>query len=199
MAHTYTLTTLKQAIVRWLEDDSDELAESLDNIIKLAESQLLKDLSFSIFDEVTTGNIISSTLTKPTGLVSIVDLFVTVAGQQQIVEPKPWSYVQLYSGAGTPLYFAETDEGGITVSPAPTSIPYTLRYIKRPESLVDAPTDTTTWLSENVAEVLFWGCIVSSEFFRKADERIAAAKDYYMAAKDSAKVELRHLLRREYA
>lgn len=119
-----------------------------------------------------------------------------------LVEPKPHGYVRMYGGIGPKaIYFAERDEQTIIVAPTPFSEQsLEIRYIKRPASLVDvvAP-DTTTWLSENVAEALFWGCIVQSEFFRKADERIAAAKDYYMAAKDSAKVELRHLLRREYA
>lgn len=88
MAHTYTLTTLKQAIVRWLEDDSDELAESLDNIIKLAESQLLKDLPFSIFDEVTGVVLTGNTATKPAGLVSIIDVF-CCDGLPDGVDPPP--------------------------------------------------------------------------------------------------------------
>ena len=199
MAIAYTLATLKSSVIAWLEEDGTEFSDALNNIIDLAERQVVKDLSFSIFDETATGTLTTATLTKPTGWVATIDLFVTESGEQRLLEPKPWGYVNLYGGAGAPLYFAETSETTITVAPAPTSAPYTMRYIKRPTSLVDTANPGTTWLSENAGEALFFACILNSEHFRKADERLESAKAFYAASIASVKEELRHLSRKEYA
>lgn len=194
----YTRDTLKQAVIAWLEEDGAEFAASLDTVIGLAEQQVVKDLPFSIFDQTDVGVLTSATLPKPAGWVSTVDLFITVGAEQYVLEPKPWGYVQMYGGTGTPLYFAETSEGAITVAPAPVSTPYTIRYIKRPVSLVNTVPPASTWIATNLPEVLFWSCIVQSEHFRKADERIEGAKNFYKEAVESARSELAHLLRREY-
>lgn len=195
---TYTLTSLKSAIIAWLEERGAEFAASLDTIIGLAEQQIVKDLPFSIFDQTTTGVLTGPVLNKPEGWVSTVDLFITVGGEQFVLEPKTWGYVQMYGGTGTPLYFTESSEGGITVAPAPVSTPYTIRYIKRPTSLVNTTPPASTWIATNLPEVLFWSCIVHSEHFRKADDRIEGAKGFYAAAVEASKSELAHLLRREY-
>lgn len=194
----YTLATLKAAIIAWLEDDGAEFQASLDQMIQLAEQQILKDLPFSIFDEIATGTLTSATLTKPAGWVSTINLFVTDAGAQKIVQPKPWDYVHAFGGTGVPIYYAETSETTITVAPTPTSSPYTLRYIQRPTSLVDTADPGTTWMSANVPEVLFWGSIMQAEHFRKADNRIEVARAYYERAVTTARQELRHLIRKEY-
>lgn len=194
----YTRDTLKAAVIAWLEEDGAEFAASLDTIIGLAEQQVVKDLPFSIFDQTTAGVLTSATLPKPDGWVSTVDLFITVGNEQFILEPKTWGYVQMYGGTGTPLYFSESSEGAITVAPSPVSTPYTIRYIKRPTSLVNTVPPASTWIATNLPEVLFWSCIVHSEHYRKADERIDQAKGFYTTAVEASRNELAHLLRREY-
>jgi len=198
MAHSYTLATLKQAIVDWLEDDGDEFLAHLNEVIELAEQAVLTALPFSIFDETAMGTLTSAVLTKPSGWVSTINLFVTESGAQRILEPKPWDYVQMFAGTGVPRFYAEDGETTLKVAPVPTSSPYTLRYIKRPDSLVDVASGQTTWISANLPEVLFWGCIVNAENFRKADARIDMAKGFYNDSVTLARQELRHLLRREY-
>lgn len=199
MAFSYTLATLKTAITAWLEMDSDtEFAASLNDAINLAEAQIVKDLPFSIFDEMATGTLTSATLTKPSGWVGTLQLLVTVSGAQELLDRKPWDYVKLYGGTGTPLYYAEESETTITVAPVPTSQAYTLRYIKRPTTLVETADPGTTWISANVPDLLFWATIARCEHLRKADERIAAAQQMYaqVLAVTLAKPELEHLIRR---
>jgi len=197
MALSYTLASLKAAIVEWLEDDGAEFAAVLDSLIKLAEQKIYTDMPFSVFDEVATGSLTTNVLAKPATMVRVVDIFVTVAGEQVLLEPKQWGYVNLHGGSGVPLYYAHQDEGNLIFAPAPaSSTPYTLRYVARPASLVDSPSGT--WISEKLPDVLFWGCIVHSEHFRKADDRIPVAREMYAAAKDTALSELSNLIRMEY-
>lgn len=196
MAYTYTLTALKSAIQEWLEDDGTEFQTALTNIINLAEIQLIKDLDFTIFDKTATGTASAATISVPSDYIRTISLLATVSGQDQVVTSKPWDYLQVYGGTGTPLYFNEVSETTISLAPVPTSTAYKLRYLARPTPLTET---TSTWLSENVPDCLFWGCIVASEHFRKADERINAAKGFYKEAVEKAKQELRHLVRREYS
>lgn len=198
MAFSYTLTTLTAKIQEWLEDDGAEFVASIPDIINLAEIQLLRDLPFSIFDVEATGSITAATVAKPAGLVSLLDFFITVADEAIELLPKPPSYVRMYGGAGTPLYYAETSDLAWTVAPVPAvGVPYSIRFIKRPPTLaVDSPNGT--WLSQNVPDALFWGCIMASQNFRKADDRVEQAKGFYDRAVMGAKTEHRHLIRREY-
>lgn len=197
MATEYTFATLKAAVKEWLEDDGTEFDTALTNIVNLAELQLIKDLDLTIFDLVATGTLTSATLTKPATWLGTIDLLITDASGDKIpLEPKPWGYVQMYSGTGTPVAYTELSDGSITVAPTPTSTPYTLRYISRPTPLSES--GSTTWLSANAADCLFWQTIIKSEHFRKADERIEAAKGFYAEALATAKNEFAHLMRRRY-
>lgn len=196
MATEYTFTTLKSAVKEWLEDDAAEFEAALTNIVDLAELQLIKDLDFTIFDLVATGTLTSATLTKPATWLGTIELLITDENGDKVpLEPKPWGYVQMYSGSGTPAVYTELSDGSIAVAPTPSSTPYALRYISRPTPLSET---TSTWLSENVADCLFWQTIVKSEHFRKADDRIEAAKGFYADAIATAKAELSHLVRRRY-
>lgn len=198
MAFSYTFDSLKDAVQEWLEEDSTEFSAALPNIVNNAELMLLKDLQFSIFDQIATGTLTTASLTKPTGYLNTVDLFITVSGAQVLLTPKPWGYVNEYGGTGQPLYFAEKDATTLQVAPVPTSQAYTLRFCKRPTPLSETTGATTTWLSANVADALLWATIVMSEHFMKNDERIAVAKENYQMALTSARAEHATLVRRTY-
>lgn len=198
MAFSYTYTQLKDAIVEWLEEDSEEFQDALDQVVNNAEIQLIKDLNFSIFDQSATGTLTSATLTKPVNALEILHVFITVSGAQVLLEPKPWDYVQQYGGTGTPIYYAETSTTTLTVAPAPTSQAYTVRYIQRPTPLSETTGATTTWLSANVPDALFFGSLIKAHDFLKNDERLATAKDQYAMALATAQAELSRLIRREY-
>lgn len=198
MAFSYTYNQLKDAVIEWLEDDSLEIQAAMPNIVNVAERQIIKDLNFSIFDETATGTLTSATLTKPSGWVDTLNLFITVDGQQVVLKPKPWDYVQLYGGTGTPIYYTEASPTAITVAPAPTSQPYTLRYIKRPTPLSEVASPGTTWLSANVPEVLLWQTILTALNFLKTDDRVEQASQFYNDAVEKTQVELSHLIRKVY-
>ena len=121
MAFTYTFATLRDAVQEWLEEDSTEFVDAFPNICENAELMLLRDLPLTIFDQIATGTLTTADLTKPSGYLNHVDLFITVSGAQVLLTPKPWGYVNQYGGTGQPIYFAEKDATTIQVAPVPTS------------------------------------------------------------------------------
>ena len=205
MAISFTYTTLKAALVSETEETGAEYAAYLDTIIPLAEIRVLKDLDLELFDVSSTSTFTSSSpwLDKPTDLVGLRTMHYTDgSGNYVLIEPRSWAFVKDYwpnasTTTATPKYYAEyaSDNWFIAGTPA-SALVVTIRYIKRPTGLTSG--NATTWLGTNVADLLFWACMVESEQYLKADERIGLWNQRYADALKSALKELKPSERVDY-
>jgi hypothetical protein len=180
---SYTYAELKDNLQAMVDDDSSELQDSLDNIIALGELRLLRDLPLAIFDKIETLAFTpgSTTLTKPAGTVATRNMFfINGAGVLTHLEPRDLAYCYDYgpSPATTtpsPRFYADQDEDSWYIAGTPSAASVVkARLTIRPEGL--SSTNTATWLSTNVGDLLLMACLVETEAFIKADERIAVWK-----------------------
>lgn len=204
MSATYTYTSLRDEISAMLDDDSSELEAALDDIIGLGELRLLRDLDLELFDKIETlaFTIGNPTLAKPDGVIATREVFYIKDGSLERLEPRGldfcWDYwPNLGSTTSTPKYFADLDESNwhIAGTPAAASV-VKARVMIRPEGL--SSTNTSTWLSTQVGDLLFMACLLEGEAFIKADERLAVWKANYGERLAAARKELKGSQRRSY-
>lgn len=208
MSLTLTYTSLKAMIQTWAEDNDTEFTTALDNIIGLGELRVLRDLDLEIFDNVATGNFTTSSqdITKPSDFISLRSFsYVDGAGKSFFLTRKTYDFLKMYwrteATTGTPLFYAEYSETTLKVAPTPSNgYTYEIRYIARPTGL--SSSTATTWLSDNVADLLFKACMIESEKYLKEDPseggRVAKFEAEYRAELPKAKRELLRVQRSDY-
>jgi len=130
---------------------------------------------------------ISATL--PTDLVTIHSVALLISGARTLLLQKDKSYIDDYSGnrttTGTPKYYAWDDDVTIYLGPTPdaTAAAGTLaiEYTFRPTGL--SASQTTTWLSLNAPDVLFYACQWEAAIFLKLEvEALERVKEAYNLA-----------------
>jgi hypothetical protein len=198
VATSFNYTTLTQALIDMVEETSTDYADYLDTIIPLAEDKLLKDLDLEIFDisATSTFGIASPWLAKPSDMVALRTMHYTDgSGNFKLLEPKSWEYAKDFwpnvnTTTATPKYFVEYSDTNWFIAGTPASgLVTTIRYIKRPAGLTSG--NPTTWLSQHVGDLLFFGCLVISEQFLKADARMPMWKQDYTERLAAAIFELK--------
>ncbi len=205
MPSSYTYATLKAALQDTVEDDGTEYGAAIDNIIALAEDKILRDLNLELFDTVNTLAFTASNpvLTKPTGTIATRSLHYTNASSNFVLlEPRSWEFVKDYwpkssTTTATPKYFAEysATQYYIAGTPSGTNV-VTARCIVRPAGLTSI--NTTTWLSQYMGDLMFYACLVSSEQYLKADNRIPVWGREYQTRFEKAEKELKQSDRSDY-
>lgn len=203
MSYTYTYATLTSNLQSWVENTGIKFTANLDKIIQQGELKLIRDLDLDIFDTTATASTANGveTLARPTDMVSPRSLHYTASGAVVNLLPRTYEYLKDYGGTGNPIYYAESTEANWILAPVPTSIiTVTIRYIKRPSGLVEiGGSVTTSWLSANVPDALFYSCLTCCEEFLKADERIPVWAKKYAEVLAAAKLELgAKMMRSEY-
>lgn len=202
MAWTYA--TLKEAIQGWLVNESTDLTDFIDELIGLGEVKLVKDLDLEIFDSEEDISFVSGTATldKPTGCISIRALWYMAGTSRQYLRERSREYLNDYAPdrtvTGTPTYWCEESATTIRVAKTPaSSVTGKALIIKRPEGL--SGSNTTTWLGTNAPDALLYACLLETSKYEMADERIALWQTSYDDALDRTKVDLRAVLRKDYA
>jgi len=204
MSASFTLATLKTAIQDRAEDEGTALAASLNIIIQLAESRLLRELPLSIWQvrgsvQITAG---TQTAPKPTGAIAFHALIYTNgSGVVQFLQPRTWAYCQDYAPnttQDTPKYYAEDySETEIYISPNPNvTVTATGLYTKRPLSLVDS--SGGTWLSQKLGDLLLAACMSATEEYDVAPELVTMWEEKYETLYIAAVRDMAHLLPRNY-
>lgn len=123
-------------------------------------------------------------------------------GQTYPVYKRNYDYVSNYASipgaTGRSRYYAELDENTWLVSfAADMNYGVILRFIKRPPSIVTAG---TTWLGNNVPDLLFLASLMEAEHYLKADDRFADLQGDYTSKLQIARIELRNIIRQgDYA
>lgn len=208
MALALTYTTLKAMLQTWTEDNNTEFVAEIDRIIGLAELKLLRDLDLEIFDTTATGAFTLGVqeVTKPTGLVALRTLtFVNASSEIVYLERKTYEYLNEYwpvaATLETPKYYTELNETQWRVVPTSDSAyTFTVRYTKRPTGL--SASNENTFLSDNVADLLFLAAQIESEIYLKVDPEdvgnFQTFKANYAERLPAAKLELIRTERADY-
>jgi hypothetical protein len=205
MSTSFTYATLLTALQTTVEDAGSEYVAFLPTAIQLAEDKILRDLDLELFDTVTPLAFTASTalLTKPTGAIATRTLHYTDAtGNFQLLEPRSWEFVKDYwpkeaTTTASPKYFAEysATQYYVAGTPSGTNV-VTARCVVNPAGLTSIV--TTTWLSTYMGDLLLYACLVISEEYLKADNRIGMWKQDYNDRLASAKRVLKPEDRTDY-
>lgn len=209
MSYSTTYATLKSEIQLWMADTSTDLSNELDNIIGFGELRLLRDLDLEFLDSEDTGSFNSgvATITKPSDILAVRNIRYTDTGGNIVyMERRTPEWVRDYNqgttNTGNPLYYAEQSSTQWIVAPVPNhSQTWTARSNKRPTGL--SASNTTSWLSTNVGDALFYACLLEAERFIKGEEyqqRFQELKKHYEEVViPTAQRELQNVMRADYS
>jgi hypothetical protein len=191
-----TYASLTQDIQDWTENDDTEFTDETDNFIAFAEERIFRDAPFlPIFKGTDTGTMSSSTesITIATTTRTIRSMTITVSSSEVTLHQRLDSYLRDYAPAtattGTPKYYARTNETTVIVAPVPDSnYAYTLTVTKQPTGL--SGSNTTSWLSGNMSDLLLFACMIEAMTFIKNPEGLAMWEARYGTALNSVQNEM---------
>ena len=173
---SFTLTTLKQSIQDWTENDETTFVNELDFFIKNAEERIFKVVDLDYFRKNATGSMTSGNkfLQKPSDWLASFSLsFVNSSSENVFLLQKDVNFLQEYtpnpSSTGSPKYYANFDVSNFIVAPTPDS-DYTveIHYYYRPASLTTDPSGST-WISTNAPDALLYACLIEAYTFMKGE------------------------------
>lgn len=205
----WTLSTLKDSLAFWVENDEPSFLDARETLIALAERRLYRDLNLTLFDKRWTERFKAGQAEqfKPTpgegSFVATRALDVTDYDSQTYpLEPRSYDFVRGYNhpffDAGRPKYFCDLSETQWLIAPVPeVRFQYTAHMQTTPPGLKDD--GNATWLSSHCPDTLFYACLVACEEFLKADERIAVWNAKYVnELLPAARRELSVVMRADY-
>jgi hypothetical protein len=189
-----TYAELVQAVKDYLEIDQTTFNANIDNFIKLAESDIYRQVQMPFATDVeTTVNGIAigqKFYTLPDDFLSQYHFAIILdSGAYHFLLPKDHSLVNEISGTnGLPRYYAIYDTTEIIFGPASNAeYDVELSYYRMPPSLVDTPSGN--WLSEFGEQALLFGVILQGYIFLKGDQdTITHYTNQYQGALASLKV-----------
>ena len=175
---SFTLTTLKQSVQDWTENDETTFVNELDFFIKNAEERIFKTVDLDYFRKnvegtATTGN---KFLQKPVDYLATFSLSLVSSGSNIFLLQKDVNFIQEYQPdptvTGTPKYYAQFDVSNFILAPTPNAdFAVELHYYYRPTSLTTDP-NGTTWISTNAPDALLYGTLVEAYTFMKGEKDI---------------------------
>mgnify|MGYP003150160836 FL=1 len=172
---SFTLTTLKQSIQDWTENDETTFVNELDFIIRNAEERILKSVDLDFFRKnveggMTTGN---KFLQKPSDYLATFSLSYIKDSANVFLLQKDVNFIQQYTPnpatTGSPIYYASFDVDNYIVAPTPDAdYVAELHYYYRPASLTTDDSGTT-WISTNAPDALLYACLIEAYSFMKGE------------------------------
>ena len=173
---SFTLTTLKQSVQDWTENDETTFVNELDFFIKNAEERIFKTVDLDYFRKNVEGTTTSSNkfLQKPTDYMATFSLSVISSGSNIFLLQKDVNFIQEYQPdptvTGIPKYYAQFDVNNFILAPTPNAdLAVELHYYYRPTSLTTDP-NGTTWISTNAPDALLYGTLVEAYTFMKGEK-----------------------------
>lgn len=208
MSITYTYTTLTSAIKAFAEDTDPDFVANIDDMIAKAETRILRELDLELFEawSLVTVSSGSRQVPKPTNAIEINDLWIRNPATQEWIElpRRTFEYCLLFAPieqvAGVPVYYSEFDENDIYVIPTPDQA-YSggnarVRATIRPTGL--SSSNATSWLSDNVADLLFHACMIEAQNYLKNPAKVKEAADMYNSLLQSLALEIEQIRRPTY-
>ena len=174
MAFTYA--TLKTAIQDYMENDETTFTNNLDNFIKNTEEDILKNVELNYYRKNVTGTATSGSayLGMPSDFLAPFSLAVISSSVYYYLLLKHPSFIRDYtpnaSTTGQPKYYGEFDNDTFILAPTPDdNYTFELHYFYRPTSLTAGAADGTTYLSNNMPNVMLAGSLLQAAIFMKLD------------------------------
>jgi hypothetical protein len=202
MATAFTWETLQTAIEAHLEDDGADFTDSIATIIALGEDKCVKALDFEMWYVVDATKVMSQgdpLLSLPTGSLRIGDIAYTSGSTKVPLVQRTYSYCLDYAASGAqvaPKFWAPYSETQIYLAGVPNAAyPVTMKHLKRPTGL--SASNTTTWLSTNLGDLLLYGCLSAAEAFLLADERVPLWESKYGKELEATLRQFRSLVHRD--
>ena len=216
---SFTLATLTTAIQNYTDNVETSFVANIPTFIQTVEERLLKAADLEDFRKNVSGTVqqFSPYLAVPSDYLSSFSLSARYDGGQAVagITPKVFllqkdvNFIQTYTPdptdqdatrlqTGGPLYYALFDTDNFILAPVP-DVDYTmeLHYFYRPQSLVNAGENGTTWLSVNAPNAMLFGSLVEANLYMKGEpdlmqayesryqESIARLKDFAEARENS--------------
>lgn len=168
-----TYDELVTNIRNYTEVDANVFTNAVINtFITFAENRILRDIDLDVFKVEVAGNLTSGNkfLSTPSDILTHRYLMVTNGNDQVFLDYRDTSFMKEYwpngASTGTPKYYSTWDQNTFYVAPTPNSgFSVELGYISRPAQL--SSTNTTTWISTNAPEALFYACLVQAYSYTK--------------------------------
>ena len=178
-----TYDELVTNIRNYTEVDANVFTSSVINtFITFAENRILRDIDLDVFKLEATANMTSGNkfLTAPSDILTHRYLMVTSGTDQIFLDFRDTSFMKEYwpNGAttGVPKYYSVWDQNTFYIAPTPSaSFAVEMGYIYRPEQL--SSTNTTTWISTNAPEALFYACLIQAYSYTKGPPDMMATFD----------------------
>jgi hypothetical protein len=178
-----TYNELVTNIRNYTEVGSNVFTEPVINVfITFAENRILRDIDLDVFKLEATANMTSGNkfLTAPSDILTHRYLMVTSGTDQIFLDFRDTSFMKEYwpNGAttGIPKYYSVWDQNTFYIAPTPSaSFAVEMGYIYRPEQL--SSTNTTTWISNNAPEALFYACLIQAYSYTKGPPDMMATFD----------------------
>ena len=173
---SFTLTTLKQSIQNWTENDETTFVSELDFIIKNAEERILKSVDLDFFRKNVTGGLTTGNkfLQKPSDYLATFSLsYINSSSENVFLLQKDVNFIQEYTPnpttTGSPIYYSSFDVDNFIVAPTPDAdYSAELHYYYRPASLTTDDSGTT-WISTNAPDALLYACLIEAYSFMKGE------------------------------
>lgn len=168
-----TYDELVTNIRNYTEVDANVFTNAVINtFITFAENRILRDIDLDVFKVEVAGNLTSGNkfLSTPSDILTHRYLMVTNGNDQVFLDYRDTSFMKEYwpngASTGTPKYYSTWDQNTFYVAPTPNAgFSVELGYIARPAQL--SSTNTTTWISTNAPEALFYACLVQAYSYTK--------------------------------
>jgi hypothetical protein len=175
---SFTLTTLKQSIQDWTENDESTFVNELDFFIKNAEERILKSVDLDYFRKNVTGTMTASNkfLQKPSDYLASFSLSFVKDSANIFLLQKDVNFIQEFTPnpttTGTPRFYSSFDVDNFIVAPTPdSSYAVELHYFYRPASLTTDDSGST-WISTNAPDALLYACLVEAYTFMKGETEL---------------------------
>ena len=175
---SFTLTTLKQSVQDWTENDESTFVGELDFFIKNAEERIFKTVDLDYFRKNVEGTTTSGNkfLQKPSDYMATFSLSLVSSGSNVFLLQKDVNFLQEFhpdpTVTGVPKYYAQFDVDNFILAPTPNAnFTAELHYYYRPTSLT-SDSSGTTWISTNAPDALLYGTLVEAYTFMKGEKDI---------------------------
>ena len=158
----------------YTEVDSNVFTDAvIDTFITFAENQILREIDLDVFKREATANMTTGNrfLSTPTDILTHRYIMITDGnGDQVFLEFRDQSFMEEYwpnfSNTSTPKYCSVFDSDTFYIAPTPDQDYLTqLVNIARPAQL--SSTNTTTWMSTNAPEALFYAVLIQAHSYLK--------------------------------
>tara|TARA_X000001388_G_scaffold51181_1_gene37063 strand:- start:885 stop:1550 length:666 start_codon:yes stop_codon:yes gene_type:complete len=188
-----TYAELVTQIRDYTETDSNVLTTTIVNdFIEHAESRIFRNADLDVFKKYKTANLtIGDPFVAMPGATPSTFAFVRyiqIFGTNNIrisLEKKDSSFINEYipnrTTTGTPKYYANWDNDTILLAPAPDAA-YTVELAYNAQETGLSSSNTTTWVSNNVPEMLLYACLVEAFKFLKNPQMVQMYESYYKTA-----------------